>query len=262
MFFKKFHIVGVLCGCLMLLTLSPDVSAQQPAPTPSPTPQKRLPTPSLWQRLSRILGLTATPSTQKGPGDDDATGEVWVVDLSRNSRLKLTQGDSYHSPIFAEGDKNILAFQGNEIVQIPVSGGETRKLVTVKGVSKLIGVDRDNQRQVLVLSEEQNRISLKLLSLTTGKMTAVPFDERSRDDRRIIVHLRGWERVYGDSKVYVEKETKNTSIGSTEWTDVYFKRGDSEPVNVSRCDGINCGQPSLSQNKRFIVYIKIKPVKM
>jgi hypothetical protein len=256
MVYKRLHIVGVLCGCLMLLFVSLDVSAQQAAPTPSPTPQKQPPTPSLWQRLSRILGLTATPSTQKGPGDDEAAGEVWVVDLSLNSRLKLTQTDSYHSPIFAEGDKSILAFKGDEIVKIPVSGGKTRKLATVKGASKLIGVDRDNQRQVLVLSEEQDRISLRLLSLTTGKMTVVPFDEQSRDDRRTIAHLRGWERVYDDSKVYARKETKNTSIGLTEWTDVYFKRGDSKPVNVSSCDGINCGQPSLSQNKKFLVYIK------
>jgi len=257
MFFKVVQIIIVFSSCL-IMPLSVSVSAQQPVPTASPTPQKPAHREPLWKRLLQIAGLTATPSTQKGPGDNDSIGEVWVVDLSLNRQVKVTQVGGYHSPIFAAGDQAILALQGNELVQIPIAGGEARKLFTLKGVAKLVGISRDDQSKVLVLSNEKNKISVKFLSLTTGKMTVVPFDEKSKDDRRTIAHLRGWERVYGDSKVYVRSETKSGLAGPIEWTDVYLKQPASEPINVTRCDGTNCSQPALSQNKRFVAYIKTK----
>jgi hypothetical protein len=257
MFLKVVHIVVVFCSCL-ILPLSPAVSAQQAVPIASPTPQKPARREPLWKRLLQIAGITATPNTQKGPGDNDSVGDVWVVDLSLNRQLKVTQAGGYHSPIFASGDQAILALQGNVIVKIPIAGGEARKLFTLKGVTKLVGVSRDDQSKVLVLSDEENQISIEFLSLTSGKMTVVPFDEKSKDDRHTMVHLRGWERVYGDSKVYVESETKSGLAGPIEWTDVYLKQPASEPINLSRCDGTNCSQPSLSQNKRFVAYIKIK----
>ncbi len=256
MFLKVVHIVIVFCSCL-LLPLSPRVSAQQTVPTASPTPQKpaarREP---LWRLLLKIAGLSTTPSSQKGPGDDDGVGEVWVVDLSLNRRVKVTQTSDYYSPIFASRDQSILALQGDNLVRIPIAGGEARKLFTLKGVTKLVGVSREDQNKILVLSNEKDQISVKFLSLTKGKMTVVPFDEKSKDDRRTIVHLRGWERVYGESKVYVRSETRNGLAGPIEWTDVYLKQSGSEPINVSSCDGTNCTQPALSQNKRFVAYIK------
>jgi hypothetical protein len=32
-----------------------------------------------------------------------------------------------------------------------------------------------------------------------------------------------WERVYGDTKVYVRTESKSDMAGTVGWTDVYFK---------------------------------------
>lgn len=255
MYLKVVPIVVVFCSCL-ILPLSHGVSAQQPVPTASPTPQKPARREPLWKRLLQIAGLTATPSTQKGPGDDDGVGEVWVVDLSLNRRVKVTQEGGYHSPIFASRDQSILALQGNALVRIPIAGGEARTLFTLKGVTKLVGISREDQNKVLVLSNEKDQIAVKFLSLTKGKMTVVPFDEKSKDDRRTIVHLRGWERVYGDSKVYVRSETRKGLAGPIEWTDVYLKQNGSEPINVSSCDGTNCNQPALSQNKRFVAFIR------
>ena len=72
----------------------------------------------------------------------------------------------------------------------------------------------------------------------------------------MLTHLRGWERVYGNTKVYVKKETRTDLSGLLEWTDVYLKQSDKDPRNVSKCDGINCGQPSSSENGRYVVYVK------
>jgi hypothetical protein len=55
--------------------------------------------------------------------------------------------------------------------------------------------------------------------------------------------------------VYVKTESKQGFAGVVEWTDVYLKRG-TDPVNVSRCDGVGCGQPSLSRDGGQVVFVK------
>ena len=50
--------------------------------------------------------------------------------------------------------------------------------------------------------------------------------------------------------VYVRTESKSDMDGTVGWTDVYLKQGNGSPLNVSRCDGINCGKPSLSNDGR------------
>jgi hypothetical protein len=154
------------------------------------------------------------------------------------------------------GDETILALRGEEVLQIPVAGGEPRKLFTVKSITKLVGASLDDADKVLVLSETNQHPSVGLLSLKNGQLTSMPFDEASREEQRVLVHLQGWERVYGDTKVYLKSEAQSGLAGQTGWTDVYLKRGGIEPVNVSKCDGRNCGQPSLSQSKRLVVYVK------
>ena len=211
-----------------------------------------------WKKVLRIVGISATPSAQKGPGDEVSVGDIWVLDLERNSGSRVTRGEGYRSPIFLPGDQLILALQGDDVVQIQ-SGEAQRRIAIIKGAVKLVGVSADNDDSVLVLSEDADkRPSVGTLSLKTGQVTALGYDDKSRDDRLMLAHIRGWERAYGDTKVYVKTETKTELSGSVEWTDVYLKRPGSEPKNVSKCDGVNCGQPSLSQNKKLVVYIKAK----
>jgi len=230
---------------------TPPVQSQKQAP-PKPTVKE-----SLWTRIARIAGLTATPSTQKGPDDELVHGDIWVADLAQNTRLQLTHDGGYRSPIFLTGDREILALRGEDVVLISVAGGEPRKVSDVKGATKLVGVSLDEPNKVLILTEDENqRIALKLLSLKDAQITGVPFDEESKEDRRMIVHIRNWERVYGDIRVYVKNETKNGLAGPLEWTDVYLSQGDGVLINISKCDGVNCGQPSLAQSKKVVVYIK------
>jgi len=56
----------------------------------------------------------------------------------------------------------------------------------------------------------------------------------------------------------VKRKTKHALSGIVGWSDVYLKVGKQEPVDVSRSDGVNCGQPSLSENGRLLVFVKAK----
>ena len=81
-------------------------------------------------------------------------------------------------------------------------------------------------------------------------MAPLPYDAKSDGERRMLVQIRGQERVYGDASVYVKTESKRGMTRAIEWTDVYLRRGNQPPQNVSTCDGVNCGQPALSPDGR------------
>lgn len=220
----------------------------------APLDEKKEP---FWKKVLRIVGISATPSAQKVP-DEVFVGNVWLVNLEQDSRSRVTSAGDYRSPIFLPVNQLILALENDEVVQIG-SGGTQKRIATIKGAVKLVGISADDSDMVLVLSEDADqRPSVGTLSLKTGQLTALGYDDKSRDDRLMLAHIRGWERAYGDTKVYVKTETKTDLSGSVEWTDVYLKQPGSEPKNVSKCDGVNCGQPSLSQNKNLVVYVKAK----
>jgi len=216
-------------------------------------------TETFLEKVLRIAGISATPSQQKGPGDERDTGDIWVVTLSQGTRQRLTRGGGYRSPVFALGGEHILALKGYNIVRIPMFGGEAKTLYAIPGALKLVGSSKDDQDTVLLLTEDaDDRLTVGLLTVRSGQITTLTYNKKSKDDQRLLIHLKGWERVYDGTTLYVKEETKQGMGGRWQWTDVYLKRGDQEPMNLSKCDGIVCGQPSLSPDSRQVVFIKVQ----
>lgn len=56
--------------------------------------------------------------------------------------------------------------------------------------------------------------------------------------------------------LYVESQSKRAFSGTVEWMDVFLKVGDAKPIDLGQCDGTNCGQPSLSEDKHLVVFVK------
>ncbi len=217
-------------------------------------PQKKE---SLARKLLRFAGISASPTTLKGPGDEVTSGQIWLADVASRKTRKLTASGGFRSPIFPQGSNDILALKGADIVRLPAAGGEPRKLSSIGGVLKLVGSSMDDPNQILLVTEDDcGRSGVSLLSVSTGKLAAIPFDPAASEDRELIQHLQAWDRVYGNQSVYVKKQTKQSIAGPAEWTDVFLKVGASDPLNVSQCDEVNCGQPSLSSDGRFVVFIK------
>ena len=239
-----------------------DQQNNQPKPpaTQRPKPPQAPPkTETLWQKALRIAGVSATPSAMKGD-EETLAGDLWVADLDTRATRRITRDGGYRSPIFLAGENKLLAIKGEDLVEIAIDGGEARRLHAIKGIVKLVGLNADDRDQVMVLSEgERQRPSVELLSLKDGRRVSLAFNVDSEEDGKMLAHLRGWERVYDGGRIvlYAKTETKEGLAGSTiEWNDVYLKKGNQEPVNVSNCDGANCGQPSLSSNARYVVYVK------
>ncbi len=215
---------------------------------------------SFTEKVLKFLGISASPGTLKGPGDEVSSGELWIADIDSGTTRALTSGDGYRSPVFLPGTKNVLALQGAAVVQLPSAGGEGKKLYVVDGVLKLVGSSSDDPGKILVLlrSEGDGHPRVGLLTISTGAVAIIPYDPASSQDLQMVENLQGWSRTYGDRSVYVKRETKQALSGTVEWSDVFLKVGSQPPVNVSQCDGVNCGQPSLSPDGRLLLFVKAR----
>jgi len=222
---------------------------------------KQKPQTSFTERLLKFLGISDSPGTLKGPGDEVTSGELWLADLQARTTRALTSSEGYRSPIFLAGNKHVLALRGTEVVLIPSAGGEGKKLYSVDGILKLVGASSENADAVLILlrGEAGGQPRAGLLTVSTGAVKPVPYDPASSQDLQMVETLRGWSRAYGDRRIYVQRESKQALSGKVEWSDVFLQVDSQPSVNVSRCDAVNCGQPSLSADGLWLVFVRAKP---
>lgn len=214
------------------------------------------PAESFLEALLRVTGISATPSQQKGSEEENFTGNLMLVDLTENSRRSITSGGGYRSPVIEPGAGNIVAIKAGSVILMPVAGGQEQAVRTGPGITKLIGFDGSDPDKLLVLFDaEGNDGAVGFLSFKNGKVTPLPCDRKSKEQREVLNHLKGWERVYGEVKLYPQERTKNVMGRTKVWTEVFLQRGEEFPLNISNCDGKNCGQPSLSQDKNLVVYV-------
>ncbi len=250
-----------LMPSILLLTFLAGIACAQAQtnPTGAAATKPRTST-SFTEKLLKFFGISDSPGTLKGPGDEVTSGELWLADLDSRTTRALTSSYGYRSPIFLAGSKDVLALRGTDVVQLPSAGGEARKLYSVEGILKLVGSSSEDPGKVLILlrGEAGGRPRVGLLIVGTGAVAIVPYDPASSQDLQMLENLEGWSRTYGDRSISVKRQAKQALSGTVEWNDVFLKAGNQAPVDVSQCDGVNCGQPSLSQDGRLLVFVKAR----
>jgi len=240
---------------LVLLTSFASGQTQKSADPSTAGKQKRAG--KLADKLLKFFGISDSPGTLKGPSEL-RSGQIWVAELGPGSTRAITESAGYRSPIFLATSKDILALKESEVWRFPAAGSEGKKLYAIGGITKLVASSADDPDVVLVLQSDgsSGHPRVGLLSISTGKVTPEPYDPTSSQDLQMVENLESWDRVYNDKRVYVKRETKQAISGPVEWTDVFVKVNSQEPVDVSRCDGTNCGQPCMSADGRLIVFVK------
>lgn len=232
----------------LILAQAPQTSRNKPEPEPEE---------SFLEMILRITGISATPSTSKGPGEAPDNGDVWLGLASGLSRQRLTRSGGFSSPIFEPDGAGILALRSQELVRISANGDtEPQKLFDAPGVIRLIGFLLSSPRQVLVLTRGANgKDTPGLLDLDSRKVEPLPGPAAEtarlvRWDRRY--NMPGWS-AYLEVTVRLERGAQR----QPSWTDVYLQPEKSAAaVNVSRCNGDRCGQPALSPDGRQVVFIR------
>jgi hypothetical protein len=211
---------------------------------------------TLIQKLLRIAGLTAAPAQMRGPADQVDPGNIWRAAAETGVAKALTTDGGYTSPIFSP-DGRVYALKGGSIVRLPQETGAGVPLHKVPGALKLVGFDSTNADDLVLLFDAPPAASpLGVLSLKSGRVTPLPYDASSEDERRMLAQIRGQEREYGTTRVYTRSESRRGLSRLIQWTDVYIRRGTAAPRNVSNCDGVSCVQPSLSSDGQSVMFIK------
>jgi len=240
-----------------VLFLNGTAASQTQTPKPATASAKQKASPGFIDRVLKYLGISDSPGTLKGPGDEVVKGDLWVADLISGSTHLLARG-SYRSPVFVLGSSDVLALNGSDLMLFSAASGDGKKLSSIMGPTKLVGSGMDDPDNVLLLRSggAGSHPQVAILSISTGKVTPIEYDAAASADLQMVENLEGWTRIYGDKQVSVRRQTKQALSGPVEWSDVFLKADGQEPVNVSRCNGANCGQPSLSADGRFVVFVK------
>lgn len=221
--------------------------------------QSQKKTESLWAKLLRIAGVSSTPASLRGE-DHVTSGEIWWEPLTGQSEpRRLTHGGGFYSPVFDAQGQSVLALSNGDLFRIRLSSGVPVKLYKLASVTKLVGLSRDDSDQLLIIGEDvqQHGQFVALVSIGSGKLTVIPHNSQSNEDRVMMAHLAGWERVYGDTRLYTGKNETEGAGGTTiAFTDVYLKRGNNPPINLTNGNRVSSSQPSLSQDGQKVVFIR------
>jgi hypothetical protein len=210
---------------------------------------------SLIRKLLRIAGITAGGAV-RGPEDEVVLpGTIWIADLSTGQRRPLTKTANFRTPVFSSSSNVVFALEADHVVRVNDDGTQVRVGI-VPAAEKLAGFDADSPGDLVVLRADTVS-PLAILAVATGTVTPLAYDPSSPDERRLLSGIRRQARTYGDTAVYLKRESKPGAARPLEWTDVYVRRGTEPPRNVSACEGRSCSQPALSSDKRWLVFVQV-----
>ena len=211
---------------------------------------------SFWEKVLKVVGISANPNDLKGP-NDASTGRVWAIDVQRHTRHAVTKTGGFRSPVYEPGDRSLLSLRGEDLVRIPLPEGEPVKLFTLKDALKIVGFNRENKDDVLILTQKpgDNLLTVVVLSLKSRQYTQLKYDPNS-DDQRLVNHLAGWDRVYGDTLLIVQRKKKKTSQGEEELANIVLEKKGHEAETLTPSDEVDCLQPCLSWDHHYVVFIK------
>jgi hypothetical protein len=97
---------------------------------------------------------------------------------------------------------------------------------------------------------------LGVLSLASGRVAPLPYDDTSEEQRHMLARIRSDERHYGTTGVYLTTQSRPGKTRPLRWTDVYIRSASAAGRNISRCDGVSCAQPTVSPDGRSVAFIK------
>jgi hypothetical protein len=208
----------------------------------------------LWDRLLDFLGVTVGSGQTKGDSDP-ATGRLFTKDLVTGVERPLTTGGGYRWPIFSPDGKSVYALRGDQLVTIDLGAATIIGTRKVPKVDKLVGADRKQSDQILVL-RKTGAAPVALLSVQSGKLTDLPYNPNDEQQALMLAQLSSEERVYGSTRLFVQRVSKPSLAGTSEWQEIYIQPPGAPPHSLTTCAGSNCRHPSLSPDGKQAVWVR------
>lgn len=206
-------------------------------------------------RLLRVTGLTASPAKMRGSANDDISGDLWLVGVDGKHPKALTSGGRFRSPVFSPDGASLFLLRSDVLLKIPVEGGKPSQVLVVPGAAKIIGFQRDNADEILMLLDN-TAAPIGVVSLSRKAYSPIAFDETLDGAEDMLAQIRGETRTYGRIRLLVRNQSRRASGGIVEWTEIYVQRDEGAPQQVSSCNGKQCGQPALSSDGASVAYVQ------
>jgi hypothetical protein len=206
-------------------------------------------------RLLRVTGLTASPATMRGSSNDDVSGDIWLVDVDGTHAKALTNGGRFRSPVFSPDGASLYLLRNDSLMKTPLRGGEPSQVLTVRGARKIVGFQRDNADEIVMLLDNA-AAPVGVVSLSRKAYVPLPFDGTLDGADGMLAQIRGETRTYGRIRLLVRNQSRRSSVGTIEWTDIFLQRDEGAPQQVSSCNGKQCRQPALSPDSASVAYVQ------
>jgi hypothetical protein len=186
------------------------------------------------QWLARIAGVSVTSSGLKGEIKLFA-GDVWVSRIGQAGAKRVTFEGGYSWPVLSPNDKAIIAVRAGQLWSVPIDGGESSKLP--QSPSGIVGLVGTGASGIVVVTEKE----VGLFVPRSGSFTT--FAPATKEDRDAIALLRLPIRTYGDELTVAQRGAG-----------VLIEKSGSE--DEIRVEGERVGEPSVSHDRKHIVYIR------
>jgi hypothetical protein len=225
----------------------------------SPSPQAK-PKETFWQAMLRVTGITVLPSTSKGQGSglpaQPAGGDLWTAILDGRNRLRLTRDGGYQSPVFSPDGKTVLALREGKLMRVSTAGVlDPEPLFDLPGVIRLVACDRESPSKVVVLTRAAaGTLDLGLVDLEDRQVHPLRPEIPEAEYREALALVTRSDRAWqlAEPAGVITLEVRPAGQGS----DVFCLRKALAPLDVSRCGGDRCDQPSLSADGHNVVFVR------
>jgi hypothetical protein len=212
------------------------------------------PADSFLDTVAGFLNLKHSAAPMKGPRDEITEGSIWLCNLERGAAARFTPDGGYRSPLFASSGADLFALKGDVLIRIR-PGSLPEEVRKVPRIVKLVAFHRTDPYQLLVLLESDDA-PLGILSLKSGAVDILSYNPKSDDHKLALAWMQKQACKVGTTRAFVKKNSRQGRIQKIVWTDVFVKKGDGKPVNVSNCDGTDCSQPALSTDGRQVAFVR------
>jgi hypothetical protein len=196
-----------------------------------------------WGVLDK-LGIVIRSLGSLGGGVEH--GEVWMVNLRTAERHRVGSSNDLAWPVLTPDDRTVFALRDSRLVRVAADGTPEAWGGGV-GWRKLLAVAPDGA--ILGFISSRPRAQPAML-LPSGMLVNLPQPQTEQERLNTSILLQE-ERDYADG---TRLEVKRSERGGHGF-DIYLLAA-GRTQNLSDCGDNACGQPSLSADGEFVVYIQ------
>jgi hypothetical protein len=199
---------------------------------------------AFWAGID-YLGLTFKAVGNLGAGAD--RGRVWIVDLATGESRQASGADDLAWPVFGLDRSTVFALRGKQAVRLASPGGEIAPVGPEADWRKLVGIDGKGDLLGFVAGRPRAQPALMNES---GRLLLLPQPETEQDRAHVSMLLQE-NHAYADGRQLLVTRSQRGGRGY----DITFATGASTK-DLSDCGDDACGQPSLSPDGRYVLYIR------